>query len=91
MKPIRCSTTSNSNAGTRQLLQLRRDMLQFGGIEAGGKFVDQQKPRTGRECAGKVEHFLLRAVELLRRLIGKSGKIERRQQCSGIEALGVRP
>src|SRR5580658_1145542 len=67
------------DAGTRQLLQLRRDMLQFGGIEAGGKLIDQQQPRAGRKRAGEVKHLLMRAVEFGRGLVGKSGEAERRQ------------
>ena len=77
------------DAGTRQLLQLRRHMLEFGGIETGGKLVDQQQPRAGRERAREVEHLLMRAVELDGRLIGEAGEIERGQQRRGIEAFAI--
>src|SRR6516162_7271436 len=59
------------DAGTGQLLELGGDALELRGIEYGGQLVDEQKARPGRQRAGEIEHFLLRAVELAGRLAGK--------------------
>ena len=80
MKPIRCSTTSERNAGARQLLELAGDALELRRIEPGGELVDQQEPRPRRQRAREVEHLLLRAIELGGGLIGEGGEIERSEQ-----------
>ena len=46
------------------------DPVEFGRVEAGGEFVEQEQPRTGRERAREVEHLLLRAVEIGGRPVG---------------------
>ena len=52
------------DAGARQLLELVGHALEFRRVESGGKLVDQQQPRAGRQRAREIEHLLLRAVEL---------------------------
>ena len=60
-------------------LSLVGDALELRRVQPGRQLVDQQQPRAGRERAGEIEHFLLRAVEFAGRLIGERGEIERRQ------------
>ena len=74
--------------GTGQLLELGRDALELRGIESGGQLVDEQKARPGRQRAGEIEHFLLRAVELAGRLAGKRREIERGQQRPDVRRPG---
>ncbi len=58
--------------------------VEFRGVEAGREFVHQQQPRAGRERAGEIEHFLMRAVEFACLLFGAVGEVERSQQRAGI-------
>jgi len=54
----------------RQRLDAFGNPVQFGRIEPGGEFVEQQQPRTRRERTYQVQHLLLRVVEIGRRPVG---------------------
>src|ERR1700733_7000136 len=51
-------------------LDALRDPVEFRRIEAGGEFVEQQKPRTGGERTHEIEHLLLRVIEIARGPVG---------------------
>src|SRR6516162_4094186 len=49
------------HAASRKRLDLSGDPVELRRVEAGGKLVEQEEPRTGCERAHQIEHLLLRA------------------------------
>ena len=89
MNPIRCSTTSSA---IPERAELSRHAVEFRRIQSGGKFVDQQQPRAGRQRTREIKHLLMGAVELAGRSIGEGNEIERGKQRVGIaNAIATAP